>query len=113
MVHVNKKPAIPAKYLKGKVLREGGSLYESIKVNGRGSNTSYRWAKLPTQDSIPEDDEASISGDFVGRTLYMILDHMDKHPEYEPTWLDYQSFYDHRARYSDMWNRFLDLSHRP
>lgn len=111
MVHVNKKPAIPARYLKGKIIREGRSLYESVKVTG-ANDSAYRWAKLPSQDSIPEDEESSISSDFVGRTLYMILEHMEQHPDYKPSWIDYSSFYDHRVKYHDMWNRFLDLSHQ-
>lgn len=106
---LDKKPAVAAKYLKHKIIMEGKHLYESVRVKGT-EKEAYRWSKLPSQESISEDDASTYSSDFVPDTLNDILSHMLDNPTYVPTWLDYQSFYEFRTKYPNIWNRFIDVS---
>lgn len=100
-----KKPAVSADNLKGRIIEWQGALYESRK---RPGSETYIWRRLSNSRDIDEEEEDMIlrTTDYTKSVLESILQDIDHNPKYKLTWIDYASFYEHRASFPTLWNQF-------
>lgn len=102
-----KKPAIPARYMKHRIVKEGSVWFQStLQPNG-----NYYWKKLSSYEDIDEEGALEIKSKFTEDTLMLILEQMRADPNYKLTWLDRQTFYDNRTKYPLLWNAYIDITH--